>query len=450
MPQAKVDWTSNNASSQFKLSRTEVERIKDGPLASRSDRVKLNHIFIWAGAHAESLIESKQNEDLTLRITTPTALLDQLAACLTHSTFFREKREEFYNVRQKAGENTTTYFSRIKDLYRQAEFPNNTQFLIVDKLIHGCISKECKRKMMAKGKGVSVKDCLDVMRRYEAVEVTMKKLQESGDTYIDASYKRDPTQKSQRNRSKRNPSTPESKTGNKRSYRKKSCIWCNGDIHSRNKCPAKNATCKFCGKQGHFERACMKKKEQAKDQTSKHQHAVEITSDHDSSEYEDDFDLSAVSIHVVHNSEAREVFAPVIFHLKGDGNSTRGITGKANTGATVSCMPTSMLPQIGLSKRDLKPSIAIIRGMSGADLQNCGIVDVNVTCDAITAKARFYVTKRECLLYLYAYNKVYPWSPTMWMPYTSLMNQKRTMSNSQQNETSICHLKRKQVTLWRT
>ena len=47
MPQTKVDWTSNSASSQFKLWRKEVERIIGGPLAARSDRVKLNHIYIW-------------------------------------------------------------------------------------------------------------------------------------------------------------------------------------------------------------------------------------------------------------------------------------------------------------------------------------------------------------------------------------------------------------------
>ena len=64
-----------------------------------SDQVRINHIYIWAGAHAKSLIEVKQNEDPTLQIAMPTVLLDQLAACFTHSTYFREKREEFYNVR---------------------------------------------------------------------------------------------------------------------------------------------------------------------------------------------------------------------------------------------------------------------------------------------------------------------------------------------------------------
>jgi hypothetical protein len=42
--QTKVDWTSSNASSQFKLWRKEVN---------------LNHLYIWAAAHAESLIFSK-------------------------------------------------------------------------------------------------------------------------------------------------------------------------------------------------------------------------------------------------------------------------------------------------------------------------------------------------------------------------------------------------------
>ena len=47
MPQTKVNWTSNNASSQFKLWRKEVERIIGGPLAARSNRVKLNkHLHV--------------------------------------------------------------------------------------------------------------------------------------------------------------------------------------------------------------------------------------------------------------------------------------------------------------------------------------------------------------------------------------------------------------------
>ena len=52
---------------------------------------------------------------------------------------------------------------------------------------------------MAKGKEVSVKDCFKLMRKYEAVEASMKKFEESSDTYVDPSYTQGPTKKSPRN-----------------------------------------------------------------------------------------------------------------------------------------------------------------------------------------------------------------------------------------------------------
>ena len=134
---------------------------------------------------------------------------------------------------------------------------------------------------------------------------------------------------------------------------------------------------------------------------SKHQLAVGVDPDEDSSEYEYDFDLSAVSIHAVDDQKSREVFAPVLFHPKSDNSPSYEIRGKVDTGAMVSCMPTSMLSKIGLSKKDLKSSSAIIRRMSAADLQNCGFVEISVTYNDITAKSRFYVlTKQECAFIL--------------------------------------------------
>jgi hypothetical protein len=221
----------------------------------------MNHIYIWAGAHAESLIEAQTSEDPDIRITSPSMLLDQLAVCITHPTFFREQREEFYNAHQKPDENTTTYFSRIMDLYRQAEFPENASFLVVDKLIHGCANRDCKKKLMAKNKNITTRECLEIMRRFESVEATMKKLGSSSDTQIDVSYATDPTKKSQKSGSRYKSHRHKTDKSNET----KPCIWCNKDPHSRNKCPAKDATCNFCRKQGHFERACLQKKTRTKD-----------------------------------------------------------------------------------------------------------------------------------------------------------------------------------------
>ena len=111
------------------------------------------------------------------------------------------------------------------EIYLQAEFPDNSHFLIVDKLIYGCKSRECKRKLVAKGQDVTIKDCLEIMRKFEAVEVTIKKLEDVGNAHVDASYARDPTKKSQRNGFKKKQEKPKFHQNSQKPDEKKSCVW---------------------------------------------------------------------------------------------------------------------------------------------------------------------------------------------------------------------------------
>lgn len=396
IPHTKIDWTANNVFAQFKLWRKEVERIIGGPLAEKTDEVKINHIYIWAGAHAETLIEARQNEDPTVKIKKPKQLLDELALCLTHSTFFREIREQFYVVKQKPNENTTTYFSRIMELYRQADFPDGTDFLIVDKLIHGCLNQDCKCKLMIKNKDATLKECLDLMRRYEAVDVTMKRLEHTHtEESLHAVYSRDPTLKSQRSGARRKP--PSAKThkppGHKSFDSEDCCGWCGGEKHSRGRCPAKSSRCNYCKIYGHFESVCNKKTPGS----TKQQNTVQAATESDDSDY-GEHDLGSVTVNSLDKHKSREVFAPVMFQHRSHGHTN--FSGKVDTGAMVSCMPLTMIKQIGLSKEDLKTSKSTVKGISGAILPNVGTVSMHVSCNNITSVAKFYVIDSDCAFIL--------------------------------------------------
>ena len=61
-PQTQVDWNSKEAYNQYRLWRKEVLRLVNGPLHDKDNGVKLNHVFIWAGACVEELVEAKQAE----------------------------------------------------------------------------------------------------------------------------------------------------------------------------------------------------------------------------------------------------------------------------------------------------------------------------------------------------------------------------------------------------
>ena len=395
IPATKVDWTSTSAFAQFQLWRKEVERIIGGPLANKSNPVKVNHIFIWAGAHAESLIEAKKDKDPSIDVSTPVNLLDQLQSCLTHCTFFREVRCDFYNVHQMAGENTTTFFSRIMDLYRQAEFPEGSLFLVTDRLIHRCSNKEAKKKLMLLEKEVTIKQCLDVLKKQEALEASLKRIEDAEDVRVEASFARlrdrDPTRQSQRNGARRQQPRPQPSRQRSAGMPDFPCSWCDAETqHPRHLCPARHAVCQFCGKDGHFERACFRKR------ATQHQHAVDISLNPEQYYCEDDLlDLQSLSVDTT--TMQSEVYAPLTFHVKGTAFETAG---KVDTGAMVSCMPLSMIPKFGLTQSDLTPSNAIIRGISGADLVNCGTVKADISCNGITAGAEFYVTRANSTLVL--------------------------------------------------
>ena len=118
----------------------------------------------------------------------------------------------------------------------------------MDKLIHGCTNSARKRKLMTKGKTVTVKACLDLLRQYDAVAVTMQHLSNE-QPQISATYSLDPTKKSQRQGEKRQSNSRQSnskpqesrrqETGSRRQNEDKRCLWCDGGTHRRDDCPAK-------------------------------------------------------------------------------------------------------------------------------------------------------------------------------------------------------------------
>ena len=202
-PQTKVDWLAKDTHSQFKIWKCEVERILNGPLAEKSKNVKISHVYIWGGGVAEDLIQSCKDEDSGLKLDTVADLLNAMEDCLTHTTSFREARQEFYAAVQGPSESANAFHSRIMELHQQSRFPSEDicKFLITDKLIHGCHNRECQRKLMLKDKDITVPQCMAVMRQFESIEQTMRNL---GEQKIHAtSSSRDPTKQSQKKGSRK-------------------------------------------------------------------------------------------------------------------------------------------------------------------------------------------------------------------------------------------------------
>ena len=297
-------------------------------------------------------------------------------------------RDSFYSLKQTPQENATAYFSRIMDVYKQCEFPENSAYLIVDRLIHGCHNESCKRKLMGKTKDATVKDCLEILRKFEAVDVTLKKLStDDGEATVDAMTRGDPTKRSQRNGFRgTTPKKRQEKTGGGGGDKVgRSCSWCGSSSrHSKENCPAKDSACNFCEKRGHFEKACFIKKKFLRD---KQADMVEYSQGEEDESYDIDelYTIDEVE-------ECNEIIAPLTLCL---GDKQIKCKAKVDTGAMITCKWIQELESMGIYERDLEPSKAIIRGAAGTDLQNCGIAHLNVICNGITKVVKIYATKKK-------------------------------------------------------
>ena len=146
-------------------------------------------------------------------------------------------------------------------------------------------------------------------------------------------------------------------------------------------CPDKSSKCNFCLKRGHFERACRLK---TKNVSRRSLNAVDISEAGSSdNEYEHTYFSQTCE------GQAREVLANVIFHTKKQAQ----LQGKVDTGAMVTCMPLSMIEQIGLCLENFTRSTAQLRGVTGADLSNRGELRIQVTCNDITENITVMVTE---------------------------------------------------------
>lgn len=116
-----------------------------------------------------------------------------------------------------------------------------------------------------------------------------------------------------------------------------------------------------------------------------------MNADSDSETYypPDDYDVMEVNA----TKQAHELLAIVKFHSKHSNSNRRSFSteGKVDMGAMVPRMPAAMLPNLGLSRKDILPSYATLHGATGTNLKCIGMVQLHVTCNHHHANAKFFV-----------------------------------------------------------
>ena len=171
------------------------------------------------------------------------------------------ERAKFHQRMQHEGETIEVYVRALFDLSQYCEFRDNRDDFIRDKLVIGLRDRSLSEKLQLT-KDLTLDVAIDMSRHHELIKsqnVSQPNVAavSKGQTH---KYSRQNTrpQRRQQQQQPRHNSTQQQR------QQSRICGYCGFDTDrshaKRNECPAKNAQCQFCGKIGHFERACRQKK----------------------------------------------------------------------------------------------------------------------------------------------------------------------------------------------
>ena len=182
----------------------------------------------------------------TLRLDEGTVSYDEIKKSL--NDYFAERRNviveraRFNKRSQKPGESVETF---IQDLYRLADNCNYGALrddLIRDRIVVGVLDDSLSDRLQSKGT-LTLTQAVQMSRQAES-RAQNRDIVRGDNKSVQVEFV--------------NPG----KSGNKRPPSKEnskptpSCGWCGHERHSRQACPAKDATCNKCKEKGHFQTVC--------------------------------------------------------------------------------------------------------------------------------------------------------------------------------------------------
>ena len=226
------------------LRRFERYRIASG-LHTKTEQEQVNTFLYAMGDCAADIIK-------TLSINEETASYEEVKTALNGYFAARRniivERARFNRRKQTTGESVDTF---IQDLYRMAddcEYGTLKDELIRDRIIVGVLDDTLSDRLQAKS-DLTLADAVRMSRQAEA--------RKQNRTLVRGEEKPSDVDYVNRTRSGSNDSShSRNDEFKKTSLRNNNCQWCGRQGHTRQMCPAKDATCNNCHKKGHFQAVC--------------------------------------------------------------------------------------------------------------------------------------------------------------------------------------------------
>ena len=275
-------------------------------------------------------------------------------------------RFHFFTRRQQPGESFEHFFVALRQLCRLADVCNHcTDTQLITLIIIGVQDPDLQKKLLEIRPAPNLNQILTVCQAFESAG-TDQALTSS----VVAQAGRQEKSRAYNNTSRPHQSQPQNRSD--RAYKGTTCYWCAGDPHpSRNQCPAKDTTCNFCLIKGHYQKACKKRLNDRKTETSVNK---------------------VVNTAKVMEATMRSGITPVSLHINAYGREVQ-LLAYPDTGADINVLPEKFLHKLGLTSGSLRPANITIMAYNGKRDSPIGFFPAKISIGESTLDSKIYVQR---------------------------------------------------------
>ena len=244
------DWDTPDLSKRFKTFKRYCEIILSTPTyATKTPKERVNYILLWMGPNAVDIFDNTKFEPEEDK-ENPEKVWAAFLTYFEPKSNYRLARFQLRDMHQGPSDSIDTYVTKLKMQAQKCNFSDNARLEdeLIDQIIKGTANEHIRRKMLnQEPKKLTLDSVIDFARTFEATRSQMQ-------AFTGASSERHVAEV------RRHRSKSRNRDRNSSYQHHDNCMFCGGQSHPRNKCPARNEECNKCHKTGHWGKVCLSAK----------------------------------------------------------------------------------------------------------------------------------------------------------------------------------------------
>ena len=405
----RMNWNALDQVKEWKRFKQHCQFVFDGPLAGKTEKVKVNYMMTWMGDKGREVYSSltwapaeggNPAENETLQ-----GVQNKFGAHVEPQTNNIRATVKFNNKKQTQTEKFDNFVTDLKLLVRDCAYADPDR-MVRDAIVLRSHHDKVREYCLDKGDELTLDMAITIGRNHETSQESMRVINHGEDASVNAISRgrRSAQRPSYRNRDNRPATSDRRSTTSRRNpearnpeARNRKCNKCGYNTHRKHEsCPAKGKQCDFCNKPNHFASMCRKK-------NKSNMHQVE---DEHEDEYDDEIDEENEYEDNDQYDEEDDMYLHSVYRVASGGSNTASddewyedinvngdpVNMQLDTGAKKCTIPYNIYQTLN-PKPSMKRTNHKLEGYSGQRLNVKGTISVQLSYKDIECNAKLYVVE---------------------------------------------------------